>query len=117
MPVRPDVGSARHFDSSFSTPPGRHPHGSWLWGTSQYGGASGYGMVYAVTVNSPYTLPPESSFDGSADGGGYSYSGLTYDPTDQNFYGTTNATGAYGGGSIFAAGAKFCAGCGTKATG
>ena len=69
-----------------------------LYGTTSYGGASGWGTVFEITAKGP----PEKvlhSFQDSVDGA-VPYAGLIRDQ-EGNLFGTALAGGAYGGGTIF----------------
>jgi len=73
-----------------------------LYGTTVYGGASNQGSVFELS-NSGGTWKETvlHSFDDiSGDDGYYSYSTLTFDAAG-NLYGTTQAGGKFGGGTIF----------------
>ena len=68
-----------------------------FYGTTQVGGASGYGTVFKVTPAGVETVL--YSFGGGTDGS-YPYAGLTQG-ADGNFYGTTEQGGANSLGTIF----------------
>jgi uncharacterized repeat protein (TIGR03803 family) len=68
-----------------------------FYGTTQAGGASGYGTVFKVTPAGVETVL--YSFGGGTDGS-YPYAGLTQG-TDGNFYGATDQGGANNFGTIF----------------
>ena len=76
--------------------------GSDLYGTTGYGGSSGFGTVYQMTLTSPATFTSLYAFKGGTDGAG-SYYGLIANKSG-TLYGVTNSGGGTGcGGS----------GCGT----
>ena len=68
-----------------------------FYGTTEAGGASGYGTAFSVTTNGALTTL--ASFNYSVNGG-YPYAGLLLG-ADGNFYGTTEAGGAGGKGTLF----------------
>jgi uncharacterized repeat protein (TIGR03803 family) len=68
-----------------------------FYGTTQAGGASGYGTVFRVTPAGVETVL--YSFGGGTDGR-YPYAGMTQG-ADGNFYGTTHQGGANSIGTIF----------------
>ncbi len=75
-----------------------------LYGTTPlYGSriAFGYGVVFKLTPNSDgsWTEAVLHQFRGGKDGG-HPYANVTFDAAG-NLYGTTNAGGAYGGGTVF----------------
>jgi uncharacterized repeat protein (TIGR03803 family) len=67
------------------------------YGTTQYGGVYGRGVVFKVTSTGNETV--EYSFEGGADGA-YPNGGLVRDAKG-NLYGTANQGGAYNRGTIF----------------
>jgi uncharacterized repeat protein (TIGR03803 family) len=69
-----------------------------LYGTTQQGGAFGFGTVYMVTAGGGETVL--YSFTGGADGS-QPYGGLLRSSRAGNLYGTTFLGGAYGGGVVF----------------
>ena len=71
--------------------------GNTLYGTTQNGGAYGYGTLFSLPVSggSPTILV---SFNGS--NGEYPYGGLVL--SGNTLYGTTGEGGAYGDGTVFA---------------
>jgi uncharacterized repeat protein (TIGR03803 family) len=68
-----------------------------FYGTTQYGGANGYGNVFEITTTNQLIVL--HSFD-YADDGAFPVSGLIQ-ASDGNFYGTTNAGGSNSGGTIY----------------
>lgn len=68
-----------------------------VYGTTQYGGAYGWGAVFKVTAAGQESV--EYSFDGGADGA-YPNGGLIQD-AEGNLYGTAYQGGAYNCGTIF----------------
>ncbi|MGA9354453.1 MAG: choice-of-anchor tandem repeat GloVer-containing protein [Terriglobales bacterium] len=68
-----------------------------VYGTTQYGGASGRGAVFKVTAAGQESV--EYSFDGGADGA-YPNGGLVRD-AEGNLYGTAYQGGTYNCGTIF----------------
>lgn len=74
-----------------------------LYGTTQFGGAYGYGAVFQLSPgsNGTWTETVLRSFDISSKGGGvYPLSSLIFD-TGGHLYGTTQQGGFYGFGTIF----------------
>jgi uncharacterized repeat protein (TIGR03803 family) len=71
-----------------------------LYGTGSYGGPGGYGVVLKVDQSGQETVL--HGFTGSTDGADPQAS-LVMDPTG-NLYGTTNAGGASGAGTVFRVG-------------
>ncbi len=72
-----------------------------LYGTTLWGGTSGYGSVFKTSANHSETIL--HSFAGPPDGGGdgaYVYTGVIRDSAG-NLYGVTDAGGEYGGGTVF----------------
>jgi uncharacterized repeat protein (TIGR03803 family) len=69
-----------------------------LYGTTLFGGASGYGVVYKVDKTGKETVL--HSFTGGADGGYPEYAGVVRDPAG-NLYGTTLSGGASGNGVVY----------------
>jgi uncharacterized repeat protein (TIGR03803 family) len=101
--------------ASFSGPNGQYPSGSLatdssgdLFGTAQLGGASGDGTVFELAAGSG-SITTLASFNGT--NGSTPTSGLIRD-SGGNLYGTTNADGADGDGTVF----ELAAGSGTIAT-
>src|SRR5207247_901881 len=89
---------------SFNSSDGANPYAGLvqdsagnLYGTTQQGGASGYGTVYKLAPSGDFTVL--HSFDFSD--GAYPYAGLVQDSAG-NLYGTTYSGGASGGGVVFA---------------
>ncbi len=68
-----------------------------LYGTTYYGGASGYGVVYRLSPANQETIL--YSFTGGLDGGN-PYAGLTLDSTG-NLYGTTYGGGGHAVGVVY----------------
>jgi uncharacterized repeat protein (TIGR03803 family) len=86
--------------SMFSGPDGGEPVAALVqgadgsfYGTTEYGGANGYGTVFRMAANGTRTTLV--SFDYS-DNGAYPYAGLVQG-SDGNFYGTTSEGGPYDG--------------------
>jgi uncharacterized repeat protein (TIGR03803 family) len=74
-----------------------------LYGTTQFGGAWGYGTVFQISpgVNGTWTETVVRSFDISSRGGGvYPLASLIFDATG-HLYGTTQQGGVYGFGTVF----------------
>jgi len=76
-----------------------------LYGTTTYGGAFGYGTVFELSPNGGYghRLWKETvlySFTGGPDGWWPFYSPVVFDSVG-NLYGTTQAGGAFGVGTVF----------------
>jgi uncharacterized repeat protein (TIGR03803 family) len=69
-----------------------------LYGTTEGGGASGYGIVFKVTPGGTETIL--YSFAGGSSDGKYPYATVTQG-SDGNFYGTTNQGGTGGYGTIY----------------
>jgi len=70
-----------------------------LYGTTEGGGAYGYGTVFKITTEGQLTVL--HSFAGSAEtDGAYPLAGLVQ-ATNGNFYGTTSSGGMWGYGSVF----------------
>jgi uncharacterized repeat protein (TIGR03803 family) len=67
-----------------------------FYGTTEQGGANGYGTVFKITPDGRLTTL--HGFDGTD--GAYPYAGLVQ-TTDGNFYGTTEYAGAYNYGTVF----------------
>src|SRR2546426_1000700 len=67
-----------------------------LYGTTPYGGASGYGTVYKLAPSGAFTVL--HSFNGSD--GSNPYAGLVQDSAG-NLYGTTPYGGAFGYGTVY----------------
>jgi len=71
-----------------------------LYGTTQYGGAYGYGTVYELSPSaSGWTEKVIYNFQGQLDGGS-PYAGLVFDHSG-NLYGATTVGGNGSGGTIF----------------
>ena len=71
-----------------------------LYGTTEFGGAYGYGTVYELTPSgSGWTEKVLYSFQNQQDGG-QPYAGLIFDSSG-NLYGATTSGGAGGGGTVF----------------
>jgi uncharacterized repeat protein (TIGR03803 family) len=68
-----------------------------FYGTTAFGGTSGYGVVFKMTPAG--TVTSLHSFNYSTDGG-YPY-GALIQGTDGNFYGTTSQGGASSNGTVF----------------
>jgi uncharacterized repeat protein (TIGR03803 family) len=92
------------FCAQTSCTDGAYPQGGLIqdsngsfYGTTVYGGATGYGTVFQITTTNPLiTLHSFASSDGR-----YPVSGLTQ-ANDGNFYGTTSSGGTgLGGGTIY----------------
>ncbi len=78
-----------------------------FFGTTQRGGTSGYGVLYELTVSNPTTTPTAtfldlSNFTYTNSGSYYPQGGLVFG-ADGNLYGTTEAGGTSGGGTVFQA--------------
>src|SRR6185437_4251066 len=73
--------------------------GNNLYGTTQKGGASGYGTVFRVN-SSKGTETVLHVFAGGTGDGSYPYGGLIQ-ASDGNLYGTTQQGGASGSGTVF----------------
>lgn len=75
-----------------------------LYGTTYTGGAYGHGTVFKlahpVKKGAPWTETILHSFGAQSDDGRYPTAGLIVDK-EGNLYGTTNAGGAYGSGTVF----------------
>jgi uncharacterized repeat protein (TIGR03803 family) len=74
-----------------------------LYGTTEFGGAYGYGTVYELTpAASGWTLKTLYSFQNTKDSqdGGQPFAGLIFDSSG-NLYGATTTGGAGGGGTVF----------------
>jgi uncharacterized repeat protein (TIGR03803 family) len=69
-----------------------------LYGTTQVGGAYGYGTVFKVNPSGSETVL--YSFSGAGDGGDPNFAGLVTD-NQGNLYGTTYFGGTYGYGTVF----------------
>ena len=67
-----------------------------LYGTTEYGGANGFGTVYMITTSGTESVL--YSFAGGSDGE-YPYAGVTY--VGGALYGTTSNGGASGYGTVF----------------
>jgi len=92
---------------SFDGADGRYPHAALvqatdgnLYGTTEFGGAGGYGTVFRITPSGTLTTlysfcPQTGCMDGENP-----YAGLVQ-ATNGNLYGTTYGGGANGGGTIF----------------
>ena len=68
-----------------------------LYGTTNYGGSAGYGVIFEVTLSGVLTVLHE--FQGVGDG--FNPDGALIQGTDGNFYGTTRGIGAPYGGTVF----------------
>jgi uncharacterized repeat protein (TIGR03803 family) len=73
-----------------------------LYGTTEGGGAFGYGTVFKLTAAGAETVL--HSFTGSGGDGKFPFGGVARDGQG-NLYGTTNAGGLSGGGTVFRVGA------------
>ncbi|MGA2590581.1 MAG: choice-of-anchor tandem repeat GloVer-containing protein [Bryobacteraceae bacterium] len=71
-----------------------------LYGTTEYGGAYGYGTVFEMTPGGTLTTLYSFCAQSGCTDGQYPYAGLVQD-TNGTFYGTTEYGGAYGDGTIF----------------
>jgi len=69
-----------------------------LYGTTQNGGAYGWGTVFKLSTSGTLTIL--HSFNPSAGDGFYPQAGVVFGPNG-NLYGTTEAGGTYGGGTIY----------------
>jgi uncharacterized repeat protein (TIGR03803 family) len=69
-----------------------------LYGTTNYGGAYGYGTVYRLTPTGDETVL--YSFGGQPGDAAFPSGGLIFDK-QRNLYGTTGSGGAYGYGTVF----------------
>jgi uncharacterized repeat protein (TIGR03803 family) len=69
-----------------------------LFGTTQYGGAIGWGTVFKLDTSDNYTVL--HSFAAGTDGMTPAYAGLAKD-TAGNLYGTTSSGGSGGAGTVF----------------
>src|SRR2546427_332309 len=90
---------------SFATSDGTNPYvqliadsAGNLYGTTQFGGASGVGTVFKLDAGNGYALTTLHSFDGSD--GAFPTAGLLADSAG-NLYGTTQYDGASGFGTVF----------------
>jgi uncharacterized repeat protein (TIGR03803 family) len=76
-----------------------------FYGTTEYGGASGYGTVYKITPSGSFTLlysfPAITTSDGSFTSEGSLPSGGLVEGSDGNFYGMAEAGGANGWGTVY----------------
>jgi uncharacterized repeat protein (TIGR03803 family) len=72
-----------------------------LYGTTEGGGASGYGTVYKLTPAGKESVL--YSFTGTGGDGGWPYAGVVRDASG-NLYGTTDVGGASGYGTVFMVG-------------
>src|ERR1035441_2292976 len=71
-----------------------------LYGTASGGGSNGYGVAFKLTPDgATWTETVLYNFAGGTDGAN-PQNGLIVDSAG-NFYGTTQAGGAYGGGTVF----------------
>jgi uncharacterized repeat protein (TIGR03803 family) len=70
-----------------------------LYGTTYFGGAYGYGVVFELSPGPSWTETVLYSFTGGPDGA-YPMSTLVFDPAG-NLYGTTSQGGGNGGGVLF----------------
>jgi uncharacterized repeat protein (TIGR03803 family) len=86
-------------------PGGLAVSGNTLYGTTEYGGASGFGTVFAVNTDGTaftvlHTFPATSgAFQTNSDGGN-PFAGLVL--SGGTLYGTANDGGSSGGGTVFA---------------
>ncbi len=72
-----------------------------LYGTASGGGANGYGVVFKLTRSAnAWTETVLYNFAGGSSDGANPQNGLIVDAAG-NYYGTTQAGGAYGGGTVF----------------
>jgi uncharacterized repeat protein (TIGR03803 family) len=73
-----------------------------LYGTTQAGGAYGYGTVFELerTEAGGFAEKVLHSFGKNASDGKSPYAGVTFD-ADGNLYGTTSAGGYFGNGAVF----------------
>jgi uncharacterized repeat protein (TIGR03803 family) len=73
-----------------------------LYGTTQFGGASGYGTVYQLTPdeNEAWQEKILYSFEGGPTDGGVPFAGITFDAVE-NIFGTTLFAGSSGVGTVF----------------
>lgn len=86
---------------------GDSPHGGVvfgsdgnLYGTTLFGGSTGYGVVFNLTpAGPPWNENVLYTFQGGSDGGG-PVGGVIFDGAG-NMYGTTSLAGAGGGGTVF----------------
>jgi uncharacterized repeat protein (TIGR03803 family) len=85
-------------DGSYSSAGLVQAANGYLYGTTEEGGANGYGTVFKISTTGKKTLTTLHSFDQTD--GELPYGGLVLG-TDGNFYGTTYGGGAYGYGTIF----------------
>jgi uncharacterized repeat protein (TIGR03803 family) len=69
-----------------------------LYGTTYYGGASGFGTVFKVTPSGTESVL--HNFDGNGEDGFYPEAGVILDSKD-NVYGTTSMGGKIGVGTVF----------------
>lgn len=76
--------------------------GNIFYGTTELGGASGYGVIYQLLTlgGGRYDYTHLHDFTGSGTDGAYPYSSLTPDSSG-NLYGTTTDGGTYGQGVVF----------------
>jgi uncharacterized repeat protein (TIGR03803 family) len=77
-------------------------HGA-IFGTTEQGGASGYGTVFALTpaTGGTFTQKVIYSFTGQGGDGANPEAGLVLSPKSGVLYGTTNAGGTAGYGTVF----------------
>ena len=71
-----------------------------LYGTTEYGGANGYGTVFKVATTGKETVLYSFCSQSGCVDGSYPYSGLVRDSAG-NLYGTTVDGGANGDGTVF----------------
>ncbi len=71
-----------------------------LYGTTEFGGAKGYGSIFRITTLGNLTTLYSFCSPGSCFDGAYPIGALIQSP-DGNFYGTTDGGGASGHGSVF----------------
>jgi len=72
-----------------------------FYGTTQGGGASGFGTVFKMTPAGALTTLVEFTGNGATNAGSGPTAGLVQSIDDGNFYGTTSGGGANGDGTIF----------------
>jgi len=86
---------------------GSNPYGKLLlgsdgnfYGTTEYGGAGGYGTVFKMTPNGILTTLVEFTGNGTSNKGSYPYGALVQ-VSDGSFYGTASRGGASNYGTVF----------------
>ncbi|MGA7155613.1 MAG: choice-of-anchor tandem repeat GloVer-containing protein [Acidobacteriaceae bacterium] len=76
-----------------------------FYGTTEYGGTSGYGTVYKITPSGSFTLlysfPSITDSEGNFSSEGSDPSGSLVEGSDGNFYGMTGFGGANGWGTVY----------------